>query len=60
HKDLVRFVRREVSARLQVRVDRVYVAPYKWLFKTSSGKIARLPNLKRLHELEGVTPEVPE
>lgn len=52
HAELVRFVRREVAARLQVRVDRVYVAPYKWLYKTSSGKIARLPNLRRLHELQ--------
>ncbi|MGQ0552884.1 MAG: AMP-binding protein [Planctomycetota bacterium] len=51
-RDIIRFVRREVSARLNVRAERVYIAPHKWLFKTSSGKIARLPNLKRLHELE--------
>ena len=52
HDEIVRFVRREVTARLNVRCDRVYIAPHKWLYKTSSGKIARLPNLARLHELE--------
>jgi len=52
HKDIIRFVRREVTARLNVRCDRVYIAPHKWLYKTSSGKIARLPNLARLSELE--------
>jgi acyl-CoA synthetase (AMP-forming)/AMP-acid ligase II len=50
-REIIRFIRREVSARLNVRCDRVYIAPHKWLFKTSSGKIARLPNLARLHEL---------
>jgi acyl-CoA synthetase (AMP-forming)/AMP-acid ligase II len=52
HGEIVRFVRREVTARLNVRCDRVYIAPHKWLYKTSSGKIARIPNLKRLHEIE--------
>jgi acyl-CoA synthetase (AMP-forming)/AMP-acid ligase II len=52
HSEIIRFVRREVTARLNVRCDRVYIAPHKWLYKTSSGKIARLPNLKRLHEIE--------
>jgi hypothetical protein len=52
HRDIIRSVRREVTARLNVRCDRVYIAPHKWLYKTSSGKIARLPNLQRLHEIE--------
>jgi fatty-acyl-CoA synthase len=52
HRDIIRFVRREVSSRLNVRCDKVCIAPHKWLFKTSSGKIARLPNLARLHEIE--------
>ncbi len=52
HRDIMRFVRREVSSRLNVRCDKVCIAPHKWLFKTSSGKIARLPNLARLHEIE--------
>ena len=52
HAEIIRFVRREVTARLNVRCDRVYIAPHKWLYKTSSGKIARLPNLARLSELE--------
>lgn len=52
-RDVVRFVRREVQSRLDAHVDKVYVAPQRWLIKTSSGKIARKPNLARLHELEG-------
>lgn len=51
--DLKRFVRAEVASRLNVRADEVYIAPYKWLYKTSSGKIARIPNLRRLDELKG-------
>jgi acyl-CoA synthetase (AMP-forming)/AMP-acid ligase II len=51
-RDVVRFVRREVQSRLDAHVDRVYLAPPKWLIKTSSGKIARRPNLARLGELE--------
>ena len=50
HRDIKRFVRRELAARLNVKPDRIVVAPHKWLYKTSSGKIARLPNLRRLHE----------
>jgi acyl-CoA synthetase (AMP-forming)/AMP-acid ligase II len=52
HREIIRFVRREVSSRLNVRCDKVCIAPHKWLFKTSSGKIARIPNLRRLHEIE--------
>lgn len=51
-RDVVRTVRREVQARVGVHVDRVYFAPPRWLLKTPSGKIARQPNLQRLHELE--------
>ncbi len=50
-RELQKFIRREVQARLDAHVDRVYLAPQRWLIKTSSGKIARQPNLKRLHEL---------
>ncbi|HKE00719.1 MAG TPA: AMP-binding protein [Planctomycetota bacterium] len=51
-RDVVRFVRREVAARIGAHVDRVYFAPPRWLLKTPSGKIARQPNLERLGELE--------
>jgi acyl-CoA synthetase (AMP-forming)/AMP-acid ligase II len=51
-RDVVRFIRREVQSRLDAHVDKVYIAPQRWLIKTSSGKIARKPNLARLHELE--------
>ncbi|HEX5010939.1 MAG TPA: hypothetical protein VFY71_11110, partial [Planctomycetota bacterium] len=60
HREIIKFVRREVSARLNVRCDRVYIAPHKWLYKTSSGKIARQPNLKRLSELSPVAGELAE
>jgi acyl-CoA synthetase (AMP-forming)/AMP-acid ligase II len=52
HKDIAAWARREVGQRLNVVVHRVVHAPYTWLIKTSSGKIARIPNLKRLPELE--------
>jgi acyl-CoA synthetase (AMP-forming)/AMP-acid ligase II len=51
-REIVRFIRREVQSRLDAHVERVYLAPQKWLIKTSSGKIARRPNLARLAELE--------
>ncbi|MBL8695735.1 MAG: AMP-binding protein [Planctomycetes bacterium] len=51
-RELVKFIRREVQSKLDAHVDRVYLAPQKWLIKTSSGKIARQPNLRRLPELE--------
>lgn len=53
HRTIEAYARREVPVRLGVAVDRVVVAPYRWLIKTSSGKIARLPNLQRLNELPG-------
>jgi fatty-acyl-CoA synthase len=52
HADIKRFVRREVAQRLNVKCERIVIAPYKWLYKTSSGKIARIPNLRRLHEID--------
>jgi acyl-CoA synthetase (AMP-forming)/AMP-acid ligase II len=51
HADIKRFVRREIAQRLNVKCDKIVVAPHRWLFKTSSGKIARQPNLQRLAEL---------
>lgn len=51
-REVAKFIRREVQSKLDAHVDRVYLAPQRWLIKTSSGKIARKPNLARLHELE--------
>jgi hypothetical protein len=36
-----------------VTIGQVVHAPHTWLIKTSSGKIARKPNLERLPELQG-------
>jgi acyl-CoA synthetase (AMP-forming)/AMP-acid ligase II len=52
-REIEEHVRSQVPVRLGVNVDRVYHAPYRWLIKTSSGKIARIPNYKRLGELDG-------
>jgi acyl-CoA synthetase (AMP-forming)/AMP-acid ligase II len=49
--ELAQHARTEVSQRLDVIVHRVVHLPYGWLIKTSSGKIARLPNYRRLGEL---------
>ena len=49
--DIAQHTRDQVLQRLGVVVDRIYHAPYRWLIKTSSGKIARVPNLERLSEL---------
>lgn len=51
--DIVAHARREVALELGVQVDGIHHAPYGWLIKTSSGKIARLPNYERLPELKG-------
>jgi fatty-acyl-CoA synthase len=51
--DIARHARAEVANRLQVVISRLVHAPYMWLIKTSSGKIARLPNLRRIDELTG-------
>lgn len=50
-KDIARHVRVEVPVRLGIAVDELHHAPYRWLIKTSSGKIARIPNYSRLPEL---------
>ncbi|RMD88468.1 MAG: hypothetical protein D6813_12060 [Calditrichaeota bacterium] len=50
--DIARFARAEVAQRLGVTIDEVIHVPYRWLIKTSSGKIARIPNYKRLSELK--------
>ena len=52
HRDIARYARQEVAQRLNVALGRVVHAPHRWLIKTSSGKIARQPNLERLPELE--------
>ena len=52
HRDIARFARQEVAQRLDIALGRVVHAPHRWLIKTSSGKIARKPNLERLVELE--------
>ena len=52
HRDIARFARQEIAQRLNVALGRVVHAPHRWLIKTSSGKIARKPNLERLPELE--------
>jgi fatty-acyl-CoA synthase len=49
--DIAQHTRNQVLQHLGVVVDRIYHAPYRWLIKTSSGKIARVPNLERLSEL---------
>jgi fatty-acyl-CoA synthase len=51
-QDIVRYIRSQVPLRLDVHVDRSFIAPYRWLIKTSSGKIARNPNYQRLRALE--------
>jgi len=48
--DLAQFARTEISQRLDVVVHRIVHVPHMWLIKTSSGKIARLPNYRRLDE----------
>jgi len=53
HQEIAQYARTEVAQRLRVTIGRVVHAPYTWLIKTSSGKIARKPNLDRLPELEG-------
>ncbi|NIR53060.1 fatty acyl-AMP ligase [candidate division KSB1 bacterium] len=53
--DLARYARTEVAQRLQVIINEVVHVPYRWLIKTSSGKIARIPNYKRLPELQKPT-----
>ncbi|MBN2320608.1 MAG: AMP-binding protein [Acidobacteria bacterium] len=56
--DLAKFARKEVKQNLNVIINRVVHVPHMWLIKTSSGKIARIPNYKRLQELE-VSDKIP-
>lgn len=52
HRSIADFARKEIMLQLGVTVDEIHHAPYSWLIKTSSGKIARLPNYRRLTELQ--------
>ena len=53
--EIADFARATVAQRLNVIVSQVVHVPERWLHKTSSGKIARIPNYKRLVE-EGLVP----
>jgi fatty-acyl-CoA synthase len=48
--DLEREIRARVSERLDCVIDDLRLLPHMWLLKTSSGKIARRPNLQRYLE----------
>jgi len=50
-KNIAEHARSRVLQELGVTVDRIYHAPHRWVIKTSSGKVARGPNLQRLPEL---------
>jgi len=50
--EIAAFTRATVAQRLNVTVSQVVHLPERWLIKTSSGKIARLPNYRRLTELK--------
>jgi hypothetical protein len=49
--DIAKFTRAEVVQRLNVIINQIVHVPERWLIKTSSGKIARIPNYRRLAEL---------
>ena len=51
--DLAAEVRKRMSEHLDCGIDDLRLLPHMWLLKTSSGKIARAPNLKRYLELFG-------
>jgi len=54
--DVAARVRMAVSEQLDCAIDDLRLVPHMWLLKTSSGKIARAPNLQRyLKELVGPT-----
>lgn len=40
-------IRKKVHKEMDCPVSEVHIVPYQWLLKTSSGKIARKPNLER-------------
>lgn len=46
-------VRTELAGELDCAIDDLRLLPHMWLLKTSSGKIARAPNLKRFLEVFG-------
>ena len=48
--EISEFARATVAQRLNVIVSQIVHLPERWLHKTSSGKIARLPNYRRLVE----------
>jgi len=48
--EIAEFARAAVAQRLNVIVSQIVHLPERWLHKTSSGKIARLPNYRRLVE----------
>ncbi len=50
-QQIAHHTRSQVLQHLGVAVDRIYHAPPRWVIKTSSGKVARVPNLERLPEL---------
>ena len=49
--DLGAAVRSQLAGELDCVIDDLRLLPHMWLLKTSSGKIARAPNLKRFLEL---------
>jgi fatty-acyl-CoA synthase len=55
---LANAIRKAVFAELDCPLSDVRLVPHMWLLKTSSGKIARQPNLQKYeHELAAKTPE---
>ncbi len=54
HPDLIRRLRERIARDSAFRLRRVWIAPERWLVKSSSGKISRRENLIRLSELESV------
>ncbi|MBF0502547.1 MAG: AMP-binding protein [Candidatus Riflebacteria bacterium] len=47
HEELKADIRKRAFEQLDCPIQDVFVVPYQWLHKTSSGKIARNPNLER-------------
>jgi fatty-acyl-CoA synthase len=53
-EELAAAVRAAVAERLDCVIDELRVVPHMWLLKTSSGKIARRPNLEKYERERGV------
>ena len=51
--ELVRTARKRIFEELDCPISEVHVVPHMWLLKTTSGKIARQPNLDRFREQFG-------